>query len=301
MRLLRVLGVLSAALALVPAGCGGEGEARPDLIFVSSRDGDYALYEMNADGSAEGRLTPHEADTTSPAGLFYQVEPAWSPDGTTIAFVSRREGSLDIFAMRSDGTGTKRLTSTKEADSHPSWSADGRRIAFARDADIYVMAPDGSDARRISDAEADEAEPAWSPDGDLIAYTRREPGTTAWEIWVMEPDGSGQRQVTKQAARAGSPAWSPDGKRIVFSSNAEGDVYELFTIAPDGKGLRSVTPTSGDMFEPAWSPDGSKIAYQEGGAIFTVELGGGEVERLTDPDNNDSFPVWNPRPPSAEG
>ena len=55
-----------------------------------------------------------------------------------------------------------------------------------------------------------------------------------------------------------------------------------------------MVPTTGDNFEPSWSPDGSKIAYQEDGAIFTVELGGGDVEKLTDNENNDSSPVWNP-------
>ena len=70
----------------------------------------------------------------------------------------------------------------------------------------------------------------------------------------------------------------------MFSTNAEGELYELFTIGLDGKGLRSVAPTAGDNFEPSWSPDGSRIAYQEDGAIFTVELGGGDVEKLTDND-----------------
>jgi TolB protein len=74
-------------------------------------------------------------------------------------------------------------------------------------------------------------------------------------------------------------------------------VYELYTVGVDGKGLRSVAPTTDDNFEPSWSPDGSKIAYQEDGAIFTVELGGGDVEKLTDNDTNDSSPVWNPKPP----
>ena len=66
--------------ALVCAGCGGDDEARPDLAFVSTRDGDYAIFEMNADGSAQRRLTTPRA-SSSPARLFFQVEPAWSPDG----------------------------------------------------------------------------------------------------------------------------------------------------------------------------------------------------------------------------
>ncbi len=158
------------------------------------------------------------------------------------------------------------------------------------------MNTDGSDPRRISDINAEESSPAWSPDGDWIAYIRRQPGGPIQDVWVMRPDGSERHALTRQNGRAFTPAWAPDSSRIVFSTNAKsGEVYELFTIGADGKGLRRVVPTAGDNFEPSWSPDGTKIAYQEAGAIYTVELGGGgDVERLTDSANNDSSPVWNP-------
>ncbi len=85
------------------------------------------------------------------------MEPAWSPDGTQIAFSSRVEGTFDIYTMSADGSGSRRLTSTKEHDSHPTWSSDGRMIAFARDGDIYVMDADGSGAHRISDSQSEES------------------------------------------------------------------------------------------------------------------------------------------------
>lgn len=294
-----VLGLLFV-LAVALAGCGGDDTSRADIAFVSSRDGDYAVFVMAADGGGQRRLTA-ATDEPGNENPFFQIDPAWSPDATRIAFVSGRTGSSDVYVMGADGDGTKRLTSTKANDTHPTWSADGAAIAFARAGDIYVMGADGSNARRISDILVEESDPAWSPDGEWIAYVRRTPGTPVQNIWVMRPDGSDRHALTAQDGRSFTPAWAPDSSRIVYSTNAEGEVYELFTIGVDGKGLKSVTPTADDMFEPSWSPDGSKIAYQEGGAIFTVELGGGSVERLTDPDDNDSFPAWNPVPPTSEG
>ncbi len=114
-----------SVLALVLASCGGSEEADPDLILVSTRDGEYALFGMSASGSDEQRLTDAEVDPSTPQGLLFQTEPAWSPDGSTIAFVSKRSGTSDLYAMNEDGSGTRRLTSTKDDDAQPSWSPDG--------------------------------------------------------------------------------------------------------------------------------------------------------------------------------
>jgi Tol biopolymer transport system component len=206
--------------------------------------------------------------------------------------------------MNADGTGVRQLTSGKTNDTHPTWSPDGKSIAFVRDEDIYVMGADGAGPKRISDIDAQESDPAWSPDGDWFAYIKRTPGTPVQNLWLMRPDGSERHALTRQSGRAFTPAWSPDSKRIVFSMNRNQDqgLFELFTIGVDGKALRSVVGTTHDNFEPAWSPDGSEIAYQEEGAIFTIELGGGDkVKRLTENSTNDSSPAWNPKLASDQG
>jgi len=302
MTIRRCAGVLVATLtAVVAAGCGGSDDARPDLAFVSTRDGDYAIFEMNADGGAQRRLTPREdTGASSPARLFFQIEPAWSPDASQIAFSSRRSGTMHLYVMNADGTGTRQLTFGKQADSHPTWSSGGTQLAFQRDGDIYVVNADGSGPRRVSDSTAEEREPAWSPDGAWIAYVRRTPGTPVRELWLMRSDGSERHALTGQNETIITPAWSPDSSRIVFAKKNDAGVYALFTIGLDGKGLRSVVLTTSDNFEPSWSPDGAKIAYFEDGAIFAVELGGGEVEKLSDNENNDSSPSWNPQPAPVE-
>ena len=130
----------------------------------------------------------------TPAGTFFQLEPAWSPDGKRIAFASRRDGRSHIYVMEADGTGTKKLTSGKHTDETPSWSPDGRSIVFSRDTTLFMMTPTGGDLRRVTSAlGGEEREPAWSPDGKWIAFVRRQPGFTTREIWRMRPDGTGRR------------------------------------------------------------------------------------------------------------
>jgi Tol biopolymer transport system component len=289
--------------ALVVSGCGGGTvEPRPDLVFVSTRDGDYALYEMNADGGGQTRLTEGEQGTSaSPQGLFFQIDPAWSPDGRRLAFASKRAGSFDLYVMNADSTGTRRLTTTKDDDARPTWSPDGGRIAFARTGDIYVMNADGSGAQRISDETVEEAEPVWSPDGRWIAYVRRTPGTEIREIWLLRPDGSDRRQLTALETAIYSPAWSPDSTRIAFSTDNRITQFDIYVVTVAAGKTGRITATPDDSFEPAWSPDGKTIAFSEGGAIYAIAAGNGAAAgaaKITDPDNNDSSPAWNPVPPA---
>jgi len=293
-----LLATTVAGCLLLAAGCGGSGEPGNDLLLVSTRDGDYAIFGMDADGRSQGRLTAERGDTSTAAGIEFQIEPAWSPDGTRIAFASAREGSFDIYVMNADGTGSTRLTTSKVNDRRPSWSPDGTRIVFARSVDesrLFVMNEDGTGARRVTDDAAPESEPAWSPDGEWIAYVRRQPETDVREIWLVRPDGSERRRLTRLDAVAYTPAWSPDGARVAFSANRGDDRYAIWTIGIDGTGLRRVTPAGVDAFEPAWSSDGAVLAFSRDGAIVTSDAEGNEVQ-VTDPENNDSSPAWNPRP-----
>ncbi|MEX0850723.1 MAG: hypothetical protein WD015_04390 [Gaiellaceae bacterium] len=286
---------LAGGFALLIAACAGNGNLTPDLVFVSTRDGDYAIYSMSSAGDGQKRLTEAGGDPSSPGGLFFQIEPAWSPDGGRIAFASKREGTFDLYVMNGDGTGTRRLTSTREDDGHPTWSPRGDRIAFSRgiEGDIYVMNADGSAMRRITENGAAETQPAWSPDGRWIAYVKRTPGTELREVWLVRPDGSGERRLTSLGAASYSPAWSPDGTRIAFSTDYRADQFDIYFVVVAGGDLQQATTSPDDSFEPAWSPDGETIAFSEGGSIYSVESEGDPAE-LTASSGNDSSPTWKP-------
>ena len=199
--------------------------------------------------------------------------------------------------MSADGSGTRRLTSTKEDDAQPTWSPDGDRIAFARGAPsrLFVMDADGSGARRVTDEEADESEPAWSPDGRWIAYVRREPGSSIRELWLVRP-GRLAAAPADEARRRGSGAGVVAGRTADRRSprTSTSKRFDIYTIGVDGKDVRLMTSRD-DSFEPAWSPDGKTIAFSEGGAIVAIDVANGEERSLTDPDNNDSSPAWAPQ------
>ena len=195
---------------------------------------------MNADGSDQGRLTDEHGDTSTPAGTTFQIAPAYSPDGTKIAFASAREGSLDVYVMDADGSGTQALTTGPGNESEPAWSPDGAQIAYQNDLNgdhVFVMQADGTGSRRLTTDLAPEIEPAWSPDSRWIAYSRRLPGTEIREIWIVHPDGSGRRKLTDLQGAAYAPAWSPDSKTIAFSGRRGTKPFQLYAIGVDGTGL----------------------------------------------------------------
>jgi Tol biopolymer transport system component len=289
----------SVLLVLLAAGCGGASHVARDyqIAYVTSRDAYYAIYGVRADGSGQGRLTdggPEAVD--SPAELFFQTEPAFSSDGTKIAFASRRDRRSHIYVMRADGSGTMQLTTGKHEDSSPTWSPDGKHIAFERDRMLFVVEPSGAGLRRIGTTiGGEDRDPSWSPDGRFIAYVRREQGFSTHEIWRIHPDGTEPRQVTRLNASSYTPSWSPDSRRVAFSSNANDGRYQLYTITAAGKDLRRLTYLPADYFDPSWSSDGTELVFERDGVVYVRRHG---TEDAVTEGPNDGTPVWRP---SGEG
>ena len=229
-----------------------------------------------------------------------------TPATGRIAFVSTREGDVDIHVMNADGTGVTRLTGDEAFDWNPSWSPDGRRIAFNSfsgrgtnaNRDIYLMNADGSNIARLTFDSAPDIDPSWSPDGRRIAFTSHRDGNT--EIYIINADGTGSAtNLTNNSATDGHPAWSPDGQRIAFVSSRAGN-DEVYVMNADGTGINRLTNDSAVDWEPSWSPDSQRVAFssaREGRNrnIFVKNADGtGSATRLTDHRADDDSPSWSP-------
>ncbi len=225
--------------------------------------------------------------------------PAWSPDGTRIAFLSAA-GSTghDIWVMRSDGTGLTNLTPDGRDEGSQSWSPDGTRLAFTRvprtgreRPSVEVIDADGGGRRLL----AEGSFPAWSPDGTRLAYTSAPRPDGEASVEVIGADGGGRRVL----AVGSRPAWSPDGARIAYVK--DGDVWVVDADEPDPRPLTAFAALR-FATAPAWSPDGSTIAFlvvgpssaPEPNDIWTVGADGTRLRRVMSAAFVDGAADWAP-------
>jgi Tol biopolymer transport system component len=272
----------------------------------TTSSGEYGIYAVDPDGSDLSLLT-------NKAG----APPAWSPDGTKIAF--QRERS--IWVTDPDGSNLRVLTTNKvDADDYPSdpaWSPDGTRIAFdshvTGDYEVYTINVDSADVTNITNTpQIDEIDIDLSPDGSQLCLYR---SNRRWEgeevekegIYVMNVDTSNPiRLTTEPPTVAGECAWSPDGKKIAytaesnFSPGGDTTATDVYVMNADGSKKTNLTKTGTDS-GPEWSPDGTEIAFSSsrGGDsdIYTMDSDGSNVTQVTtDPGANDTNAGWQPLP-----
>lgn len=243
------------------------------------------------------------------AGMITEV--AASPDGRRIAFslftpnypviVATWTGigsTQRIYVVNADGSGLQPVSSVTTAfDSGPSWSPDGRRLAFASDrgqTSVYVsdLSVPGALATRVTPLDVSALAPRWSPDGRLIAFQTglldvRSPIAPRLDTWTVRPDGAAPRRVLADATMA---SWAPDSRHLVVSRR-----YGLAVLDLRTRRARALT----DVYEaqdvlPAWSKDGRTIAFvrlgRYGAKLVTVRPDGRSLRVVASDEYG--LPVW---------
>jgi len=237
---------------LVQVFTGRPGPFLSRIAHISDRSGHPELWVMDWDGANSRQLTKHGS---------IAVGPAWSPDGTRLAFTSYLRGTPAIYLLTPQEGYLKLLRDEGGVNSSPTFSPDGTRIALAssRDGnvDVYTMSTEGGAAQRLTTARAIDTQPAWAPNGRQIAFTSTRSGSP--QIYMMDIDGSNVRRLTFEGSFYDEPAWAYDGTRIVCTTKVDGkfQLAQVDTVS----GSSTVIPGPGNNESPCFSPEGSMLAF----------------------------------------
>ncbi len=254
---------------------GKTGTAR--ITFSGMKDGRFQLYSIQLNGEGRKLLVP------DPRGA---MEPRWSSDGKTLAFVSFREGPEQVFSFNPQTGKVRNESPAGTFDRSPAWSADGSRVAFTSartgNQEIYVRVIGEKAAKNLTNNSGYDADPVWSPDGKRVAFASARDGAR-FRLFVMNADGSAPRPLYKEPLFGWIfPDWSPDGKQIVVGKwHRPQQIVQLHLLNLADSKLTPITKPEKVNSYARWSPDGRHIAYARLSQLPPGYVAGRDVTHLT--------------------
>jgi Tol biopolymer transport system component len=275
-------------------------QVAPGTIAFARTDAGADIYVIQTDGTGLTRLAGGPGS--------WLEHPAWSPDGTRIAYHSGfgPHRTFSVWVMNADGSDRVQLTQVPPGCLWPTWSPDGSHIAFTlhspetRRFNIYMMDADGSDLSSLTSGATDDLFPAWAPDGTIL-FLRKQQGAASplGDVFAVHPDGGEVVQVTMQG-HVGGYALSPDGTRIAIHDTAQSRIMVIPMNAP-GTPATLVDTDFGCLFVAiAWSPDAQALALacsdymlHIGSDLYIVNADGSGLTAIPIPEG--AFdPSWGP-------
>jgi len=271
------------------------------ISFLTTRDGNFEVYSMTADGKNVTNLTNNKS---------LDFWSSWSPDGKHILFYSNRDGNNEIYRMDADGKNQVNLSNHPSNEYLPCWSPDGKHIVFTSDRDnknreIYIMNADGSNVVRLTYNDLFEEVPTWTANGKKILFTRQiiemadTVKITNGEIFIMDKNGKNEQRLTYKKGYDSGAKFSPDGKQIAFYGPNDEKNFEIFIMNNDGSNITNLSNDALEDYSPDWSPNGEWIAYTSGNSkqydVWVIHIKSKRKIRLTNEFKRNETPVWQPR------
>lgn len=226
------------------------------------------------------------------------ISPAWSPDGSKIAYVSFENQKPVVYIQNLVTRQRIAVANYKGSNSAPSWSPDGKRLAIALSrtglTQVYVINADGTGLQRLTDSDSIDTEPHFSPDGQSIYFTSDRSGGP--QIYKMSANGGEPQRITFEGDYNISPRISPDGKTLAFISRREGK-FQLYVIDLVTRQIQRLSDTDKDE-SPSFAPNGKYIMYAtetaNRGSLAVVSIDGQIKHSLTTQSGDIREPTWGP-------
>jgi Tol biopolymer transport system component len=197
-----------------------------------------------------------------------------------------------IYVIRPDGSGERKLFTPvgDDAPLTPSWSPDGKQIAFVPGAPrggVWVMQANGAKPRRITAGKGNSLFPSFAPDGKRIVFADLRSSRSGFhDLYVVRTNGSGLKRLTKANADEIQPAWAPNGGEIVYARGRD-----LWRVRPDGSGQRLLARNASS---PSWSPGGTRVAFIRQGDPWVMARNGTGAKRVADLQTQQAGLAWSP-------